>query len=54
MGAKYDGDFLGGFLHGSGTLVGFDGSNYSGSWRMNIQHGLGKKQYCNSDVYEGL
>ena len=21
---------------------------------MNIQHGFGKKQYCNSDVYEGL
>ena len=52
-GAKYEGDFSGGYLHGFGACFGVDGSVYRGSWRMNIVHGVGKKQYPNSDTYEG-
>ncbi|KAJ4822189.1 Phosphatidylinositol 4-phosphate 5-kinase 8 [Turnera subulata] len=52
-GAKYEGDFSGGYLHGIGTFTGPDGAEYAGAWRMNIQHGLGRKLYSNSDVYEG-
>jgi len=52
-GAKYEGDFSDGYLHGIGTLIGHDGSEYRGAWRMNVRHGLGRKQYSNLDVYEG-
>lgn len=53
-GAKYEGEFSGGYLHGFGTLYASNCSVYTGAWRMNIQHGFGKKQYSNSDIYEGL
>lgn len=53
-GTVYEGDFRGGFLHGSGTLFAVDGSVYEGSWRINIKHGVGTKRYSNSDVYEGF
>lgn len=55
-GATYEGDFSGGYLHGFGTLTcseSSDGSIYRGDWRMNVQHGLGRKEYCNSDIYDG-
>lgn len=31
-----------------------DESVYSGAWRMNVRHGLGRKEYSNSDLYDGL
>ncbi|KAH9685749.1 phosphatidylinositol 4-phosphate 5-kinase 8 [Citrus sinensis] len=52
-GAKSEGDFSGGYLHGFGTFTGHDGSVYRGNWRMNIRHGLGRKEYPNSDIYDG-
>lgn len=52
-GAKYEGDFSGGYLHGFGTFIGPDRSVYKGTWRMNIRHGVGRKEYPNSDIYDG-
>ncbi|GFY89345.1 phosphatidylinositol-4-phosphate 5-kinase family protein [Actinidia rufa] len=33
---------------------GLMGLSYRGAWRMNVQHGLGRKEYRYSDVYDGL
>ncbi|RLN19848.1 phosphatidylinositol 4-phosphate 5-kinase 1-like [Panicum miliaceum] len=53
-GASYDGDICGGFIDGTGTFKGVDGSLYKGSWRMNKKHGMGTMVYANSDTYEGF
>lgn len=49
-GTSYEGDFSGGYFHGFGTLTTPDGSAYKGSWRLNIQNGVGRKEYSNSNV----
>lgn len=37
------GEWLMGFMHGIGTFESPDGSRYSGGWRKDVKHGLGKK-----------
>ncbi|XP_027345968.1 phosphatidylinositol 4-phosphate 5-kinase 7-like isoform X2 [Abrus precatorius] len=53
-GAKYEGEFSGGYLHGHGTFTRSNGCTYTGGWRMDAHHGIGRKEYSNSDIYEGL
>ncbi|XP_068470286.1 phosphatidylinositol 4-phosphate 5-kinase 7-like isoform X2 [Phaseolus vulgaris] len=53
-GAKYEGEFSGGYLHGHGTFTHSTGCIYTGGWRMDAHHGIGRKMYSNSDIYDGL
>jgi hypothetical protein len=51
-GATYDGCWLQGKMHGSGTLTWPDGRVYRGLWRHNEQHGNGRLE-TPAAVYEG-
>ena len=41
-GATYEGQWLGGFRHGRGTMHFRDGATYEGTWYLGRAHGYGK------------
>lgn len=41
-GATYDGQWLGGFRHGRGTMKFRDGASYEGTWYLGRAHGYGR------------
>ena len=52
-GAKYIGDWNGGFRHGHGVMKWPDGAIYEGDWKDNHAHGKGKFTHAVGDIYEG-
>ncbi|TKY62098.1 Phosphatidylinositol 4-phosphate 5-kinase 9 [Spatholobus suberectus] len=52
-GAVYEGDFSGGYIHGTGTYSRSDKLTYKGRWWLNLKHGLGYQVYPNGDTFEG-
>ncbi|CAH1773311.1 unnamed protein product, partial [Owenia fusiformis] len=49
----YDGDFVKGLRHGSGSFLYANGARYEGEWNNNMKHGKGKFVFKNGRVYEG-
>ena len=55
-GSIYDGEWIGGFRHGSGIMKFEDGSVYEGEWYLGRAHGYGKftnLRNDSQDIYEG-
>ena len=52
-GAKYEGEFLDGYLHGKGTIFFTNGDQYSGRWVRHYREGEGKLVFANGDEYQG-
>ena len=52
-GATYDGQWLGGFRHGRGTMKFRDGAFYEGTWYLGRAHGYGKFTHVQGETYEG-
>ena len=52
-GATYEGQWLGGFRHGRGTMYFKDGSTYEGTWCLGYSHGYGKYTQVKGETYEG-
>ena len=52
-GATYNGEWLGGFRHGRGTMHFRDGASYEGTWYMGRAHGFGKFTHVKGETYEG-
>ena len=53
-GAQYNGEWLGGFRHGRGTLTWSDGAIYEGEWNLGRAHGYGKFIHTLGEIYEGI
>nr|ADD95793.1 hypothetical protein [uncultured organism MedDCM-OCT-S08-C288] len=51
--AKYEGEYLDGKRHGSGTMVFPDGSVYEGDWARDAREGEGLYTYPSGDMYAG-
>lgn len=52
-GAKYNGQFKNGKIHGQGMLIFSNGNRYVGQWKNQYRHGKGKMTFYNGDVYKG-
>ncbi len=52
-GGTYQGQWLGGFRHGRGTMTWADGAVYEGEWNYGQAFGQGKFTHVDGDVYEG-
>ena len=52
-GAVYEGEWVGGMRHGTGTMAWNDGAQYHGEWSFNEPSREGKFTYPNGDIYEG-
>jgi len=52
-GATYEGQWLGGFRHGRGTMKFRDGAVYEGTWYLGRAHGYGKFTHVQGETYEG-
>ena len=52
-GAKYDGEWAGGFRDGFGKLLFSDGASYEGNWVFGQAEGQGKFVHIDGDYYEG-
>lgn len=48
-GAKYTGEWLGGFRHGFGTMEWPDGASYQGQWLQGKAEGYGRFLHVNGD-----
>ena len=49
----YTGEWLNGYAHGKGTLIGPGSEKYVGQFQNGLKDGLGKQKYENDDLYEG-
>jgi len=49
----YKGEWLDGYAHGKGILIGPDLEKYVGQFQNGLRDGLGKQKYENGDLYEG-
>lgn len=52
-GARYEGEFVNGELHGYGIFFYTNGNRYEGYWEGNYKHGTGTMQYASGELYEG-
>jgi len=52
-GAKYNGQFSNGKIHGQGMLFFSNGNKYVGDWVNQYRQGKGKLVFYNGDVYKG-
>ena len=52
-GDRYEGEVMGGALHGRGTYTWMDGDRYQGEWRDGRRHGRGTYFWADGNVYEG-
>jgi len=52
-GTKYEGDALGGLLHGKGKILFTNGDQYEGDFRNGEMHGKGKFTFRDGATYEG-
>jgi hypothetical protein len=52
-GATYDGEWIGGFRHGYGTMKWTDSAKYEGYWEFGCAQGQGIFNYPSGDVYDG-
>ena len=52
-GSSYDGQWLGGFRHGQGTIIFKDGASYTGQWYLGFATGYGKFAHMKGETYEG-
>ena len=52
-GAKYSGEWIGGFRFGEGKMVWDDGAKYEGEWVYGRAHGEGKFTHTKGEIYEG-
>lgn len=52
-GAKYNGQFRDGKIHGDGILYFSNGNKYVGAWINQYREGKGKMVFYNGDVYKG-
>jgi len=52
-GARYEGDFKKGKIHGLGTLHFSDGHTYIGNWYDQKRHGRGRFRFASGDEYLG-
>ena len=50
-GARYSGQWLGGFRHGKGTMKWKDGATYTGTWEMGRAYGSGVFTHTKGEVY---
>lgn len=50
---RYEGDYVGGKMHGFGTYAMHDGSRYIGEFRHNYRHGHGAYLWADGTRYEG-
>ena len=51
--STYNGEWLGGFRHGKGTMIFSDGTTYEGQWQLGLAHGQGRLEVMNGTLYEG-
>lgn len=51
--STYDGEWLGGFRHGRGTMIFSDGTTYEGQWQLGVAHGHGRLEVMNGTIYDG-
>ena len=49
----YEGFFLAGKRHGTGTEIANNGRKYEGEWRTDLYHGKGTLQLQNGNLYDG-
>lgn len=52
-GARYVGEWKGGFRHGNGTMQWQDGATYEGQWCLGRAWGKGRFTHVQGEVYEG-
>lgn len=52
-GARYEGEFVNGELHGYGIFYYTNGNRYEGYWEGNYKNGEGKMFYASGEFYEG-
>ena len=52
-GAKYTGEWKGGFRYGSGIMQWPDGAIYDGRWMMGRAYGQGKFTHTKGEIYQG-
>ena len=52
-GAKYFGQWKGGFRHGTGAILWPDGAKYEGNWSEGHATGFGMLTHINGDTYTG-
>jgi len=52
-GAKYEGFFQNGKIHGKGKLTFSNGNKYEGDWKQHYREGNGKMTFNNGDIYQG-
>mmetsp|Transcript_40409 Transcript_40409/g.35867 ORF Transcript_40409/g.35867 Transcript_40409/m.35867 type:complete len:84 (-) Transcript_40409:867-1118(-) len=52
-GATYEGEWIGSFKDGIGTMIWSDGARYEGDWKDNKKHGKGKFYFTDGDYFEG-
>lgn len=50
---RYEGEWIGGELHGYGFLVSAAGNIIEGQWKKGMGHGFGSVRYVNGDKYAG-
>jgi hypothetical protein len=50
-GSSYQGEWLGGFRHGKGTMVWQDGAKYEGEWNLGYANGNGTFYHIDGDKY---
>jgi len=53
LGGIYTGDWLNGYAHGEGFLLGPGLEKYIGQFKNGLKDGTGKQEYENGDLYEG-
>ncbi len=52
-GARYIGDWVGGFRHGQGTMQWKDGARYEGQWSLGRATGNGVFTHAKGEIYDG-
>ena len=52
-GAKYQGEWLGGFRHGHGCMRWEDGAQYEGQWVLGRAFGNGVFTHSKGEIYDG-
>ena len=50
---SFEGEFLGGLMHGQGTMTFLGGGTYAGTWSEGQLHGHGEMTYSDRSVYRG-
>jgi hypothetical protein len=50
-GAKYEGQWKGGFRHGQGTMMWHDGARYEGEWQLGRAWGQGTFTHSKGEIF---